>query len=554
MGALGVVRGNGDLELALTIRTFAIAEGGSTSGSAAGSSGTRSRRPRSRSRGRRRGRCSPRSARRSRRERVTLLARRGRRPRRRRSGRAGAARGRRGAPARPRRVRDDARLRRRAVQARPSTSTGSAARPSGSACRAVTGSSSSSWRSRRSPQPATPDAVLRLYWTPERRSSIALVSALADHSTTLRERGQRLVSLLGVRADVPVAARRREVDELRGQHGGRGGGPAARRRRRVFVDADGARARGPDDERLVAARAHALHALARPRHPRRRHARDRARARRASAATRSRRAASRLTSSAAADEAFTSSSVRELMPVVELDGAPIARGPAADELQAALRRAAEGYASRHDRQASSRRDGALERRARARPDVLGLRGPDRPTATMKVAAARKRLFAPDVQHPFLRGPLRLAEAFALLPARAEAARGEAAVRAAAVLAATLASALDRPGRAPFARLGAAARELAVGLALARARDAGAARRRARRLPRRRAHLDRDVRARREAREGARALRLAPGRPAARDVGRRQLLASRAPAHLRRPRADRELDRRGRRRRRGLRAG
>ena len=27
MGALGVVRGNGDLELALTIRTFAIAEG-----------------------------------------------------------------------------------------------------------------------------------------------------------------------------------------------------------------------------------------------------------------------------------------------------------------------------------------------------------------------------------------------------------------------------------------------------------------------------------------------------------------------------------------------
>jgi anthranilate/para-aminobenzoate synthase component I len=27
MGALGVVRGNGDLELALTIRTFAVAEG-----------------------------------------------------------------------------------------------------------------------------------------------------------------------------------------------------------------------------------------------------------------------------------------------------------------------------------------------------------------------------------------------------------------------------------------------------------------------------------------------------------------------------------------------
>jgi 4-amino-4-deoxychorismate lyase len=46
---------------------------------------------------------------------------------------------------------------------------------------------------------------------------------------------------------------------------------------------------------------------------------------------------------AAAEEAFTSSSVREVMPVIELDGEPIgtgAPGPAAGELQAALRRAA----------------------------------------------------------------------------------------------------------------------------------------------------------------------------------------------------------------------
>ena len=41
-----------------------------------------------------------------------------------------------------------------------------------------------------------------------------------------------------------------------------------------------------------------------------------------------------------ADEAFTSSSVREVMPVTALDDSPIARGAAADELQAALRRAA----------------------------------------------------------------------------------------------------------------------------------------------------------------------------------------------------------------------
>jgi 4-amino-4-deoxychorismate lyase len=46
---------------------------------------------------------------------------------------------------------------------------------------------------------------------------------------------------------------------------------------------------------------------------------------------------------AAAEEAFTSSSVREVMPAIELDGRPIGDGgpgPAAFELQASLRRAA----------------------------------------------------------------------------------------------------------------------------------------------------------------------------------------------------------------------
>jgi len=46
---------------------------------------------------------------------------------------------------------------------------------------------------------------------------------------------------------------------------------------------------------------------------------------------------------AGAEEAFTSSSVREVMPVVELDGEPVGDGrpgPTAAELQAALRRAA----------------------------------------------------------------------------------------------------------------------------------------------------------------------------------------------------------------------
>jgi branched-subunit amino acid aminotransferase/4-amino-4-deoxychorismate lyase len=43
---------------------------------------------------------------------------------------------------------------------------------------------------------------------------------------------------------------------------------------------------------------------------------------------------------AGADEAFTSSSVREVMPARSLDGAPIPLGPAASALQAALRDAA----------------------------------------------------------------------------------------------------------------------------------------------------------------------------------------------------------------------
>ncbi len=44
----------------------------------------------------------------------------------------------------------------------------------------------------------------------------------------------------------------------------------------------------------------------------------------------------------AADEVFTSSSIREVMPVVAVDGRPIARGPAAPALQEALRREARG--------------------------------------------------------------------------------------------------------------------------------------------------------------------------------------------------------------------
>ena len=57
MGALGRVYGNGDFDLALTIRTFAVAEEDSTSGSEAASSGTPIRARRLPSRSSRRRRC-----------------------------------------------------------------------------------------------------------------------------------------------------------------------------------------------------------------------------------------------------------------------------------------------------------------------------------------------------------------------------------------------------------------------------------------------------------------------------------------------------------------
>ncbi|MBA2461485.1 MAG: aminotransferase class IV, partial [Actinobacteria bacterium] len=47
-----------------------------------------------------------------------------------------------------------------------------------------------------------PDAVLRLFWTPT-PTALALVSELPDHHDALRERGQRVISLRGVRADEP---------------------------------------------------------------------------------------------------------------------------------------------------------------------------------------------------------------------------------------------------------------------------------------------------------------------------------------------------------------
>ena len=187
---------------------------------------------------------------------------------------------------------------------------------------------------------ATPDAVLRLYWTPT-PVALALVSELAEHYEELRARGQRLISLRGVRADEPwllpgVKSTSYAVNMAAEAEAKRQGADDA-----LFVDAGGMVLEGPTTNvwwrrgRMLHTPSLDLGILAG-----------------VTRATVVELAAETgytveeghfgLTELLAADEAFTSSSIREVMPVTELDGAPIARGETADELQAALRRAAGG--------------------------------------------------------------------------------------------------------------------------------------------------------------------------------------------------------------------
>ena len=87
---------------------------------------------------------------------------------------------------------------------------------------------------------------------------------------------------------------------------------------------------------------------------------------------------------------------------------------------------------------------------------------------IEVASARKRLFAPGVQQPFLRGPLRIAESFAMIPElRRRLPEARLPFERPSVLAATLASALTVQVVRRSPRLGGAARELlSSGLSLA----------------------------------------------------------------------------------------
>jgi branched-subunit amino acid aminotransferase/4-amino-4-deoxychorismate lyase len=187
---------------------------------------------------------------------------------------------------------------------------------------------------------ATPEAVLRLYWTPGppggKHCAIVLVSAIPDWIEEARARGQRLVSLLHQRRSeswlLPATKSTSYAVSIAAEAEAKARGADDA----LFVDADGIVLEGPvtnvwwregdvlltpslEVGILAGETRAALLELA------------------AESGQRVEEGVFPLTRLLAADEAFTSSSIRELLPVVAVDGHPIARGPAASALQEALR-------------------------------------------------------------------------------------------------------------------------------------------------------------------------------------------------------------------------
>jgi 4-amino-4-deoxychorismate lyase len=184
------------------------------------------------------------------------------------------------------------------------------------------------------------DAVLRLYWTPGSESgpptALALVAPIPAWIESARERGQRLVALRTPRRSAAwllpgTKSVSYAVNMAAEREAKRRGADDA-----VFVDEDGIVLEGPVTNiwwrvgRTLVTPALELGILA-----------GETRAALLGLAAERGFAVEEgsfpLADLAGAEEAFTSSSVREIMPVVELDGRPVPRGPAAGELQAALR-------------------------------------------------------------------------------------------------------------------------------------------------------------------------------------------------------------------------
>jgi 4-amino-4-deoxychorismate lyase len=190
------------------------------------------------------------------------------------------------------------------------------------------------------PRAAQGEAVLRLVWTAGPQtgppSGLALLSTIPEWIEEVRARGARAVSLLGVRAAVPwllpgVKSTSYAVNMAADAEAKRRGADEA-----IFVDADhvvlegtvtnvwwrkGDLLRTPslDLGILAGVTRQTLLELAGP------------------CGYRVEEGAFTLDDLADADEVFTSSSVREVMPVVELDGRHFDQGAAAAVLQQALR-------------------------------------------------------------------------------------------------------------------------------------------------------------------------------------------------------------------------
>ena len=193
------------------------------------------------------------------------------------------------------------------------------------------------------PRAESGDASLRLVWTAGPAggipSALALLSTVPEWIEGTRDRGATAVSLLGVRASAPwllpgVKSTSYAVNMAAEAEARRRGADDA-----VFVDADGIVLEGPTTN-VWWRRGSTLHTPSVELGILAGVTRAEVIALAAGCGYEVAEGAYPLEELAGAEEAFTSSSVREVMLVVELDRASIGRGPAADELQAALRRAA----------------------------------------------------------------------------------------------------------------------------------------------------------------------------------------------------------------------
>jgi 4-amino-4-deoxychorismate lyase len=195
----------------------------------------------------------------------------------------------------------------------------------------------------------SPDAVLRLYWTAGREgenrpTALALVSSLPPHLDEMRARGIKLVALpLGLEADLRAFAPWLLGGVKSTSYAVNMAAEAEARRRgaddAVFLARDEVVLEGPVTnvwwrlERVLYTPALELGILAGV-------TRATLIPEAAAAGYEVREGVFPLSHLATADEAFTTSSIREVMPVVELDGEPVgsgAPGEAAHELQTRLR-------------------------------------------------------------------------------------------------------------------------------------------------------------------------------------------------------------------------